>query len=246
MNFAYTFQYNSPYLKGKDNSKKPRPWDLNQEIILQSKKTDTLLDIGCGSCQKLIPFVPYLKKIIGIDISESLLNVGRQLNDQKKIANIELILADSHKLPFKNHFFDIVTCMLSTWKISEIIRILKPNGKVIIEHVGGEDKLTFKKFFGKDSNGWRGQFLNYIKNEHLDNLHQLLKKYFKNVTIKNGYWQTYYTKKGLLDLLYFTPTIRNFNFKKDYRALEKAIKHHQTSQGILLTQNRILIHANNI
>ena len=248
MNFAYVSEYGSPNLRGRDNPERPRPWNLAYKIILHANanQNNKLLDIGCGTSIKLTPLVPYFSEIIALDISESMLHASKKLIDDYHIKNIQLIQGNSFYLPFLDNSFDMVTCMLSNWTIPEIARILKPNGVLIAEHIGCEDKVAFKKFFGKDIHGWRGQFLNYNKNEFLNNFHKTLTEYFKVVSVSNGFWETFYTREGLLELLNFTPTIRNFDFQKDIEYLNKAINQHNTINGILLTQNRVLIYAKNI
>ena len=133
--------------------------------------------------------------------------------------------------------------MLSRWNINELYRVLKPHGVVVIEHIGCEDKKEFKFLFGKDKDGWRGQFIKFQREEYLQYYQNIFNKLFDSVSIQNGYWNTSYTEQGLLDLLKFTPTIRNFDLNRDESALKYAIKIFNTPNGIELTQNRILIYA---
>ena len=63
------------------------------------------------------------------------------------------------------------------------------------------------------------------------------------MTIRNGYWNTYYTIKGLMHLLKYTPTIRHFDYVNDKNKIKKAIKIFSTERGIKLTQNRMLLYV---
>jgi ubiquinone/menaquinone biosynthesis C-methylase UbiE len=242
MSFSYISAYDSPQLHGSDDSSTQRPWDLNKEILSRAGKNLNLLDIGCGSAFKLIPLSPYFGEITGLDISEDMIVAAKINVDNHKINNINLIHADSNKLPFEESAYDMVTCMLSRWNENEIFRILKPNGVVIIEHIGCEDKKELKILFGKDKDGWRGQFIEFQPDEYLQSYQNKFKS-FNFVSIKNGFWRTHYTEQGLLDLLRFTPTIRNFNESSDNQAVKNAFSFFKKPQGIELTQNRILIHA---
>ena len=135
--------------------------------------------------------------------------------------------------------------MMSRWDINEIARVLKPNGSVIVEHIGCEDKKDFKLIFGKDVDGWRGQFLDFQKEEYLQSFYKQFSQHFDSVLITNGFWRTHYSKEGVLELLQFTPTIRNFSMDADFHILQTSLDKFRTSQGITLVQNRILIHAKN-
>src|SRR3990167_8097394 len=241
MSFSYGIGYDSSLLRGSDNSR--RPWNLTDEILFHAGKQLKLLDIGCGTALKLIPLAKHFLEITGLDISEEMIDVANGTIKKYHLQNIKLLRGDSNNLPFKEKTYDIITCILSRWSIKEIYRVLKPNGVVIIEHIGCEDKKDFKIHFGKDRNGWRGQFINHQKDEYLQFYYDLFNYFFDSVSIKNGFWKTYYTKQGILELLRFTPTIRNFNLATDDMLLEKACKTFKYPKGIALTQNRILIYA---
>jgi SAM-dependent methyltransferase len=246
MSFPYISKYDSSSLRGVDDSAAPRPWNLIGEIIKHAGKNKKLLDIGCGTAFKLIPLSQHFNEIIGIDISIDMINAAETLIKKNNISNIKLIHGDSSELPFTNNTYDVVTCMLSRWDVPEIARVLKPNGIVIIEHIGCEDKQDFKMIFGKDKHGWRGQFLDNDREEYLLMYYKLFCHYFDTVSIKNGFWKTHYDKKGIEELLRFTPTIRNYDIQSDAHLLQKAFEYFDSSQGFVLTQNRILIHAKNI
>lgn len=243
MNFSYISNYDSSALRGHDVSQ--RPWILTNEIITHTRKESELLDIGCGTAFKLIPLSKHFSEITGIDISHEMIEAARYSIAKYDINNIKLLHGDSNNLPFKAKSYDVITCMLTRWNIKEIVRVLKQNGTLIIEHIGSEDKKAFKMLFGKDQNGWRGQFINHERNAYLKYYHDMLSEFFNSVTIRNGFWNTYYTKQGILELLKFTPTIRNFNHITDNIILENAYDMFKYSDGIVLTQNRILIHAKN-
>lgn len=242
MSFSYVSNYDAAILHGIDETP-TRPWDLNDEILRYANRHSSLLDIGCGTAAKLIPLSSYFGQIIGVDISESMLNAAQSTIEKNKLSNIRLIQCDSNKLPFEDNSYDVITCMVSRWNIKEIHRALKPSGVVIVEHIGCEDKKDFKILFGKDHEGSRGQFIDFKKEDYLKYYHDMFYNLFDTVSIQNGYWKTYYTEQGILELLKFTPTIRNFDIEKDIEALRKGYTLFQSTQGIVLTQNRILIHA---
>ncbi len=133
--------------------------------------------------------------------------------------------------------------MLARWDAGEIYRVLKKNGIAILEYVGCEDKKSFKRFFGKDTLGWRGQFLEHEPEAFLATCKQAFLPYFGQVRLQNGHWRTFYTRKGVEMLLQYTPTIRHYNYHADQESLEKAINACTKNGRICLAQNRVLLYA---
>lgn len=242
---GYTAKYDSILLRGVDDPNTPRPWNLFDEIKKYTSDNKTLLDIGCGTAFKLFHLSPYLKKIFGLDISENMLEAANKNIFHNEIKNIKVINGLASKLPFPDKSIDIITCLLATWDAKEIWRVLKDDGSVVIEFIGCEDKKDFKILFGKDEQGWRGQFIDYSLEEYINLCYEDFFRFFESVTIKNGYWDTYYSIEGIIQLLNYTPTIRHFDYQKDEIKLNEAIKIFSTEKGIKLTQNRMLIHVKN-
>lgn len=239
----YKSSYDTECLRGVDDPTTLRPWNLTkilQQISIENKPI--LLDLGTGTAFKIASLKSFFSTIYGVDISMSMLASAKHKIQEP---HIKFIQADNYKLPFKNQSIDVVASFLSRWDPAEIHRVIKKEGDVLIEWIGCEDKRLFKLYFGYDNDGPRGQFLEYELNEFLKNIKNNFSDYFKSVKIINGYWRTYYSIQGILKLLHNTPTIRNFNYKKDKFSLKKAINNFITPQGILLEQNRVLIHAKN-
>jgi SAM-dependent methyltransferase len=245
MTFDYKANYDSNSLRGTDDPATPRPWNLQHEILQHAGKDKKVLDIGCGTAFKLISLAPHFQEIIGLEPSQSMLEAAKKLVACNNISNIIIANGKGEELPYADHSFDVITCILSRWSVIEIYRVLKPNGIVIVEHINCEDKKDFKLLFGKDKDGWRGQFINHTKANYIAHYYNLFSEFFNEVTIKDGSWDTLYTHQGLTELLHYTPTIRNYNDQQDEASLKKAIQLFKTSQGIKLTQSRLLIKARN-
>ena len=91
------------YIMSLGNHKK---WE--QEIVksikLNSNKTDKILDIACGTgslTQEIIKNSSN-NQVIGLDFSDAMLKIAKN-----SVSN--LILGDSHYLPFKKNYFDHIT-----------------------------------------------------------------------------------------------------------------------------------------
>lgn len=112
---------------------------LHNEIIkylkITSSTNGSILDIACGKGLFLADLKKYNKNLdlYGSDISEY------AITQAKKIVNAEFQAADGENLPYKNNFFDFITCLggLEYYQepqkgAKEITRVLKPDGKAVI------------------------------------------------------------------------------------------------------------------
>jgi SAM-dependent methyltransferase len=114
-------------------------WGLSH---LSFRKQDTILDIGCGgggTVHKLAKIATN-GKVYGIDFSDESVKVSRMTNKQfVQMGRVEIQPGSVSCLPFSNNMFDFVTSVNihNFWPdlvtdLQEIIRVLKPSGKLII------------------------------------------------------------------------------------------------------------------
>lgn len=109
---------------------------------LESIDAKKLLDVATGTADVAIMAAKQLKltKIIGIDISDGMLDVGRQKIIKANLQNtIELLNGDSEAINFPDNTFDAVTVAFGVRNfedlekgLSEIKRVLKPTGKLVV------------------------------------------------------------------------------------------------------------------
>lgn len=122
--------------------------------MVASKNPSTVLDIATGTGDLAILLSnTNAQKIVGLDISAGMLEVGKQKIAEKKLSDkIEMVLGDSEKIPFEDNSFDAITVAFGIRNfenlelgLSEILRVLKPNGIFVILETSVPDKFPFKQ-----------------------------------------------------------------------------------------------------
>lgn len=111
--------------------------------LIQDESKETAIDIGCGTGHALIQFRKLgFNRIIGVDISKNMLDSAKKLIDDNKMSDsIELLNCDVRKLDMiEPDSVDVCTALgvieyLEKDKplLSEVYRILKPNGVAVIQ-----------------------------------------------------------------------------------------------------------------
>jgi demethylmenaquinone methyltransferase / 2-methoxy-6-polyprenyl-1,4-benzoquinol methylase len=109
---------------------------------IKGLKPEILLDVATGTADVAIMAARILKpkKIIGIDISEGMLSLGRQKLLKSGLNRvIELQTGDSEAINFPDGSFDAVTVAFGVRNfehldlgLSEIYRVLRPGGKLVV------------------------------------------------------------------------------------------------------------------
>jgi demethylmenaquinone methyltransferase / 2-methoxy-6-polyprenyl-1,4-benzoquinol methylase len=112
---------------------------IKQLSALAPKK---ILDVATGTADVALMASGILKpeKIVGIDISEGMLEVGRKKIEKAGLQHIiELLNGDSETINFEDGSFDAVTVAFGVRNfqhlekgLSEIYRVLKPGGKLVV------------------------------------------------------------------------------------------------------------------
>jgi len=137
-------------------------WRKKVVQLINNISPESILDIATGTGDLAIMFAENTaaKKIVGLDISEGMLNVGKEKVTKKNLENrIEMVIGDSEKLPFKDNSFDAITVSFGVRNfetletgLSEILRVLKPKGKFVILETSVPTKFPFKQGYLFHSN----------------------------------------------------------------------------------------------
>ncbi len=116
-------------------------WRNKVVKLVAEKNPENILDIATGTGDLAISLTTTdAKEIIGLDISDGMLEVGRQKISSKKLDHmISMVIGDSEDLPFKTNTFDAITVAFGVRNfenlekgLAEILRVLKPNGIFVI------------------------------------------------------------------------------------------------------------------
>ncbi|ASN05826.1 class I SAM-dependent methyltransferase [Virgibacillus necropolis] len=112
---------------------------------LQPEPSMIALDIATGGGHVAKHLSKHVAKVIASDLTKEMLD--NTANHLSSYENIMYKIADAEELPFENNTFDIVACRIAAHHfpspekfISEVYRVLKPNGKFIfIDNIAPED-----------------------------------------------------------------------------------------------------------
>ncbi len=131
-------------------------WRKQAVRLLKKHQPKLILDIATGTGDFAIEALSlHPEKIIGVDISEGMLSVGREKLTKKNLTNkIELLSGDSEILPFEDNFFDAVIVSFGVRNfenlekgLSDMLRVLKPGGKVVILEFSKPKSFPFKQIY---------------------------------------------------------------------------------------------------
>ncbi|MFD2601887.1 bifunctional demethylmenaquinone methyltransferase/2-methoxy-6-polyprenyl-1,4-benzoquinol methylase UbiE [Flavobacterium suzhouense] len=137
-------------------------WRKKVLKLVSDKNPKTILDIATGTGDLAILMAQTsATEIIGADISEGMMEVGRKKVTEKGLdSKIKLVYGDSENLPFEDNYFDAITVAFGVRNfetlekgLAEILRVLKPGGIFVILETSVPTKFPFKQgynFYSKN------------------------------------------------------------------------------------------------
>ena len=129
-------------------------WRKKVTKIVSRNNPKQILDIATGTGD-LALMMSQLNpdKIVGLDISAGMLEVGKQKVAKANLSDtIEMVVGDSENMPFDDNTFDAITVSFGVRNfanldkgLKEIRRVLKPNGTFVVLETSNPTKFPFKR-----------------------------------------------------------------------------------------------------
>jgi len=126
------------------------------ESRIKNQESRIFLDVATGTGDFAIDALALKpEKIIGIDISEEMLAVGKKKIEQKKLSSkIQLLQADSEALPFPENHFDAATVGFGVRNfenlekgLAQVCRVIKKGGTFAILEFSIPEKFPMKQLY---------------------------------------------------------------------------------------------------
>ncbi len=136
-------------------------WRRKVIQLVQDTKPKHILDVATGTGDLAIAMVnDEVDQIIGLDISKGMLSVGEKKIAKKNLSDkIEMVQADSENMPYQDNSFDAITVAFGVRNfenlekgLTEIRRVLKPNGIFVVLETSVPTKFPFKQGYKFYSN----------------------------------------------------------------------------------------------
>ncbi|MFN2260473.1 MAG: bifunctional demethylmenaquinone methyltransferase/2-methoxy-6-polyprenyl-1,4-benzoquinol methylase UbiE [Psychroflexus sp.] len=136
-------------------------WRKKLINIVKASKPKSILDIATGTGDLAIALADSeAEKIIGLDISAGMLKVGEAKIQKKNLdQRIEMVQADSEKLPYSDNSFDAITVAFGVRNfetlekgLAEIYRVLRPGGVFVVLETSVPTRFPFKQGYKFYSN----------------------------------------------------------------------------------------------
>lgn len=152
-NIAGSYDFLNGFLSlGIDNY-----WRKNAINQLKDRTINKLLDVATGTGDFALQAYSILhpQQIVGVDISPKMLEIGNEKIKKKELENtIRLEIGDSESLHFEDNTFDAVTVAFGVRNyenlekgLSEMRRVLKPEGRLVVLEFSKPKVFPFKQLF---------------------------------------------------------------------------------------------------
>lgn len=108
-----------------------------------------VLDVACGTGDMAVELLRQGCSVTGVDLSKEMMAIAK-----RKAPQAEYRLADVERLPFGDASFDAVTCAFGVRNfvhleqgLSEMLRVLKPGGRMVILELATPDSSLIRPFY---------------------------------------------------------------------------------------------------
>ncbi|MBU3186332.1 class I SAM-dependent methyltransferase [Clostridium estertheticum] len=168
----------------------------------------SIMDLGCGTGRHSIYLAQQGFKVYATDVSDTGLEITKLKAEKLNLDNIKFKKHDMRDITFETNSFDGVLCVWTTGhgslddsrrNVSEIYRVLKPNGVVVIDYVSKDDGN-----YGKGKEIEKDTFIDNVEGEEniphhyttIDELKELYSNFSEvNIASKDYYFWDVFKRK---------------------------------------------------
>ncbi|HWE76861.1 MAG TPA: methyltransferase domain-containing protein [Stellaceae bacterium] len=100
---------------------------------------ETMIDLACGPGTVVAAFAPLVRRAVGVDATDAMLDEARRLAREQSLDNVEWRAASVYALPFPDGSFDIVTCRFAFHHFqqperafAEMARVCRDGGRIVL------------------------------------------------------------------------------------------------------------------
>lgn len=104
-----------------------------QEIIdlTRPKPGDLALDVATGTGNTAFALAPFVRRVVGLDLTREMLNEARRIATERHIDNTDWVIGDAAGLPFPDETFDIYVVRAAPHHFPDIDAFLSEAHRVL-------------------------------------------------------------------------------------------------------------------
>ena len=131
-------------------------WRKNVVAMLMDERPKKILDVATGTGDLALALLKTkADEIVGIDISKGMLDLGKEkVKKQQQHKTIKMEIGDSENITYNDSYFDAVTVAFGVRNfenldqgLSEILRVLRPGGDLVILETAVPKNIMIRKFY---------------------------------------------------------------------------------------------------
>ncbi len=132
-------------------------WRRRAVRLVSSERPVRVLDVATGTADlAVIAAEQGISKVVGVDIAEEMLAIGREKVSRKGFDDIvELRRGDAERLPFSDNQFDAVMVAFGVrnfenleYGLSQIHRVLRPKGQIVVLEFSSPRGFPIRQLYG--------------------------------------------------------------------------------------------------
>src|SRR5467141_1431256 len=113
-----TFHASSVLAESLKKQARPKPGDLP-------------LDVATGTGNTAFALAPYVRRVVGLDLTREMLNEARRIASERSISNADWVIGDAAHLPFQDETFDLYTVRAAPHHFSDVDAFLAEAYRVL-------------------------------------------------------------------------------------------------------------------